>query len=177
MTNCMIWRFPRDEIKFLYGSRKTVLNYPQRHEMTDVTVYLWNSTCGIVFLTLQGAVFQGASEIPVGAIWAVCGGLLFAVYLVMLRRRAESEDKLNIPMFLGEFYRSPNWNSKRVFLVTDQARTLVHSTSQCLMLSILHVVSSQIILSFKGFETRLYFSVFKVLWVFLRVCYFGPVFS
>ena len=42
------------------------------------------------------------SEVPVGALWAVSGALLYAVYLVMMRRRAENEDKLNMPMFFGK---------------------------------------------------------------------------
>ena len=43
-----------------------------------------------------------ATEIPVGALWAICGALLYAVYLVMMRRRAENEEKLNMPMFFGK---------------------------------------------------------------------------
>ena len=40
--------------------------------------------------------------IPLGALWALCGALLYALYLVLLRRRVDNEDKLNIPMFFGE---------------------------------------------------------------------------
>ncbi len=42
-------------------------------------------------------------EIPVGALWALGGALLYAMYLVLLRRRVDNEDKLNIPMFFGKF--------------------------------------------------------------------------
>ncbi len=41
-------------------------------------------------------------DIPLGALWALCGALLYALYLVLLRRRVDNEDKLNIPMFLGK---------------------------------------------------------------------------
>ena len=42
------------------------------------------------------------AEIPVGALWALSGALLYALYLVLLRRRVDNEDKLNIPMFFGK---------------------------------------------------------------------------
>ena len=41
-------------------------------------------------------------DIPAGALWALSGALLYALYLVLLRRRVDNEDKLNIPMFFGE---------------------------------------------------------------------------
>lgn len=40
--------------------------------------------------------------IPTGVIWALVGAVGYATYLVMLRRRVESEDKLDIPMFFGK---------------------------------------------------------------------------
>ena len=42
-------------------------------------------------------------EFPVNALWAIMGALLFAVYLVMVRRRVDNEEKLNMPMFFGLF--------------------------------------------------------------------------
>jgi len=46
---------------------------------------------------------QGTIEVgmPTGVIWSVVGAVGYAVYLVMLRRRVENEDKLDIPMFLA----------------------------------------------------------------------------
>lgn len=52
---------------------------------------------GVVMLSLHE--MQG--EFPVHALWAVMGALLYAVYLVMVRRRVDNEEKLNMPMFFG----------------------------------------------------------------------------
>lgn len=41
-------------------------------------------------------------QIPVGALWALCGSMLYALYLVSLRRRVDHEDKLDITMFFGK---------------------------------------------------------------------------
>jgi drug/metabolite transporter (DMT)-like permease len=41
-------------------------------------------------------------KIPVGALWALCGSMLYALYLVSLRRRVDHEDKLDITMFFGK---------------------------------------------------------------------------
>ena len=60
-----------------------------------------SSIGGVVFLSLSS--HMQASELPVGALWAVSGALLYAIYSVMIRRRAENEDKLNMPMFFGQF--------------------------------------------------------------------------
>lgn len=60
-----------------------------------------------VLMSIGGVVMVSFSDsekkmgIPVGALWGVCGALLYAIYLVLLRRRVDNEDKLNIPMFFG----------------------------------------------------------------------------
>lgn len=41
------------------------------------------------------------NEFPAGALWALLGAVAYAFYLVMLRRRVDSEEKLDIPMFFG----------------------------------------------------------------------------
>lgn len=38
---------------------------------------------------------------PLSAICSVVGALMFALFLVLLRRRVDNEDKLNMPMFYG----------------------------------------------------------------------------
>ena len=43
------------------------------------------------------------AEVPIGALWALLGALLYAMYLVLLRRRVDNEEKLNVPMFFGKF--------------------------------------------------------------------------
>jgi len=40
---------------------------------------------------------------PLSAICSVVGALMFALFLVLLRRRVDNEDKLNMPMFYGSF--------------------------------------------------------------------------
>ena len=55
---------------------------------------------GVVLVSLSDRKFE--AEIPVGALWALSGALLYALYLVLLRRKVDNEDKLNIPMFFGK---------------------------------------------------------------------------
>jgi len=40
---------------------------------------------------------------PLSAICSVLGALMFALFLVLLRRRVDNEDKLNMPMFYGAY--------------------------------------------------------------------------
>jgi solute carrier family 35 protein F5 len=54
---------------------------------------------GVVLVSLSTRV--SPADVPVGALWALSGAILYAIYLVLIRRRAENEDKLNMPMFLG----------------------------------------------------------------------------
>ncbi|KAM9365715.1 solute carrier family 35 member F5-like isoform 1-T1 [Pholidichthys leucotaenia] len=37
----------------------------------------------------------------VGSLWSLAGAMLYAVYIVMIKRRVDREDKLDIPMFFG----------------------------------------------------------------------------
>lgn len=37
-----------------------------------------------------------------GSLWSLVGAMLYAVYIVMIKRRVDREDKLDIPMFFGE---------------------------------------------------------------------------
>ncbi|OWF51586.1 solute carrier family 35 member F5-like isoform X1 [Mizuhopecten yessoensis] len=62
-----------------------------------VTVLI--SIGGIVMVCLSDKELD--TNIPVGALWALCGAMLYALYLVSLRRRVDHEDKLDIPMFFG----------------------------------------------------------------------------
>lgn len=38
----------------------------------------------------------------IGSLWSLVGAMLYAVYIVMIKRRVDREDKLDIPMFFGE---------------------------------------------------------------------------
>lgn len=37
-----------------------------------------------------------------GSIWSLVGAMLYAVYIVMIKRKVDREDKLDIPMFFGK---------------------------------------------------------------------------
>lgn len=37
-----------------------------------------------------------------GSLWSLAGAILYAVYIVMIKRRVDREDKLDIPMFFGK---------------------------------------------------------------------------
>lgn len=57
------------------------------------------SISGVVMVTYSDLQFEG--KVPAGALWALSGAILYAVYLVALRRRVDHEDKLDIPLFFG----------------------------------------------------------------------------
>ena len=38
---------------------------------------------------------------PRGALWALVGALCYSAYIVFLRRKIDTEDKLDVPMFFG----------------------------------------------------------------------------
>ena len=65
------------------------------------------SYCVVCACSIGGVVLVSMSDlrlehsIPVGAMWALCGACLYAFYLVLIKRKADNEDKLNIPMFFG----------------------------------------------------------------------------
>ncbi|XP_061649583.1 solute carrier family 35 member F5-like isoform X3 [Phyllopteryx taeniolatus] len=37
----------------------------------------------------------------IGTLWSLAGAILYAIYIVMIKRRVDREDKLDIPMFFG----------------------------------------------------------------------------
>lgn len=38
----------------------------------------------------------------IGSLWSLVGAMLYAVYIVMIKRWVDREDKLDIPMFFGK---------------------------------------------------------------------------
>lgn len=46
--------------------------------------------------------FLNLTDFYVGSLWSLVGAMLYAVYIVMIKRRVDREDKLDIPMFFGE---------------------------------------------------------------------------
>ncbi|CAH1788708.1 unnamed protein product [Owenia fusiformis] len=56
---------------------------------------------GVVLVSISDLNLEKDVEIPIGALWALCGAFLYAVYLVLIKRKVDNEDKLDIPMFFG----------------------------------------------------------------------------
>ena len=51
-------------------------------------------------VTLSDEKFE--HKIPTGVLWALSSAILYAIYLVGLRRKVDHEDKLDIPQFFGK---------------------------------------------------------------------------
>ena len=41
-------------------------------------------------------------SVPAGALWGLASAMLYAFYLVLVRRKVNHEDRMDIPMFFGE---------------------------------------------------------------------------
>uniref|UniRef100_A0A8C5E2P9 Solute carrier family 35 member F5 n=1 Tax=Gouania willdenowi TaxID=441366 RepID=A0A8C5E2P9_GOUWI len=58
-----------------------------------------------VALSMGGVVLVSLSSMDSpdekGSLWSLAGAMLYAVYIVMIKRRVDQEDKLDIPMFFG----------------------------------------------------------------------------
>ncbi|KAM4698145.1 solute carrier family 35 member F5 [Rhinophrynus dorsalis] len=55
---------------------------------------------GVVLVSLSGS-GKSSEKDTAGCLWSLIGAVLYAVYIVMLKRKVDREDKLNIPMFFG----------------------------------------------------------------------------
>jgi len=53
------------------------------------------------FQVLVSASDLKLEAVPLGAIFALLSALFYSLYLVLLRRRVDHEDKLDIPLFFG----------------------------------------------------------------------------
>ncbi|XP_075886677.1 solute carrier family 35 member F5-like isoform X2 [Nelusetta ayraudi] len=51
----------------------------------------------VSFSSMENADDKGA----IGSLWSLAGAVLYAIYIVMIKRRVDREDKLDIPMFFG----------------------------------------------------------------------------
>ncbi|KAB1278564.1 Solute carrier family 35 member F5 [Camelus dromedarius] len=56
---------------------------------------------GVVLVNLSGSE-KSAGRDTIGSIWSLVGAMLYAVYIVMIKRKVDREDKLDIPMFFGK---------------------------------------------------------------------------
>lgn len=57
------------------------------------------SMAGVILVSVSDLSFE--ARLPSGAMWALLGSLCYATYLVLLRKKVDSEDKMDIPMFFG----------------------------------------------------------------------------
>ncbi|NWX43003.1 S35F5 protein, partial [Steatornis caripensis] len=55
---------------------------------------------GVVLVNLSGS-DKSAGKDTIGSVWSLVGAMLYAVYIVMIKRKVDREDKLDIPMFFG----------------------------------------------------------------------------
>ncbi|KYO18111.1 solute carrier family 35 member F5 isoform A [Alligator mississippiensis] len=55
---------------------------------------------GAVLVNLSGS-DKSAGRGTIGSLWSLIGAMLYAVYIVMIKRKIDREDKLDIPMFFG----------------------------------------------------------------------------
>ncbi|XP_014673949.1 PREDICTED: solute carrier family 35 member F5-like [Priapulus caudatus] len=57
------------------------------------------SVGGVIVVSLSDLQLDG--NVPTGAIWALVSAILYSVYLVLLKKKAENEERLDIAMFFG----------------------------------------------------------------------------
>uniref|UniRef100_A0A8C4S864 Solute carrier family 35 member F5 n=1 Tax=Erpetoichthys calabaricus TaxID=27687 RepID=A0A8C4S864_ERPCA len=58
------------------------------------------SIAGVVLVSLSGSDSSDGKD-TIGSVWSLMGAVLYAVYIVMIKRKVDREDKLDIPMFFG----------------------------------------------------------------------------
>ena len=74
--------------------------------MTLITAGLTLMSCvhslgGVTMVCLSDEDLENKS-VPSGAIWALVSALFYALYLVLVKRKVQNEDKMDIPMFFGK---------------------------------------------------------------------------
>uniref|UniRef100_A0A4W4GVT4 Solute carrier family 35 member F5 n=1 Tax=Electrophorus electricus TaxID=8005 RepID=A0A4W4GVT4_ELEEL len=58
------------------------------------------SIVGVAVVSISGMDSPGGKG-TIGSLWSLLGALLYAVYIVMLKRKVDREERLDIPMFFG----------------------------------------------------------------------------
>ncbi|KAL8610278.1 hypothetical protein ACOMHN_062010 [Nucella lapillus] len=78
--------------------------YPGSHgdkfTLSKLTVVLI-SIGGVVMVSVSSCSLSMEDAVPTGALWALASAVFYALYLVLLRYRVHTEDRMDIPMFLG----------------------------------------------------------------------------
>ncbi|XP_069947316.1 solute carrier family 35 member F5 isoform X2 [Cherax quadricarinatus] len=55
---------------------------------------------GVVLVSLEDISLE-SSSVPIGVIWSLAGAVLYACYMVFLKRRVPTEDRMDFTMFFG----------------------------------------------------------------------------
>ncbi|GAB5575612.1 solute carrier family 35 member F5 isoform X1 [Prionailurus iriomotensis] len=75
-------------------------NSGDRFTLSKLLAVILRSIGGVVLVNLSGSE-KSAGRDTIGSIWSLVGAMLYAVYIVMIKRKVDREDKLDIPMFFG----------------------------------------------------------------------------
>uniref|UniRef100_A0AAX7UQ54 Solute carrier family 35 member F5 n=1 Tax=Astatotilapia calliptera TaxID=8154 RepID=A0AAX7UQ54_ASTCA len=98
------------KISFFFCFVWFLANLSYQEALSDTQVAIVNilsSTSGL-FTLILAAIFPSNScdrritrRVRKSSLWSLAGAMLYAVYIVMIKRRVDREDKLDIPMFFG----------------------------------------------------------------------------
>uniref|UniRef100_A0A3B4FZ90 Solute carrier family 35 member F5 n=1 Tax=Pundamilia nyererei TaxID=303518 RepID=A0A3B4FZ90_9CICH len=98
------------KISFFFCFVWFLANLSYQEALSDTQVAIVNilsSTSGL-FTLILAAIFPSNSSdrritrrVRKSSLWSLAGAMLYAVYIVMIKRRVDREDKLDIPMFFG----------------------------------------------------------------------------
>lgn len=58
------------------------------------------SICGVILVCYSDIHIED-DKIPKGAVWALSGAFFYSLYIVLLRRKVNHEDNMDVPMFFG----------------------------------------------------------------------------
>lgn len=59
------------------------------------------SICGVALVSYSDLRIEGDGNVPRGALWGLSGAFCYSVYIVLLKRKVNHEDNMDIPMFFG----------------------------------------------------------------------------
>nr|XP_014348510.1 PREDICTED: solute carrier family 35 member F5 [Latimeria chalumnae] len=88
--------------KFICFSNYSLLKFALGNRTEKTNPFLFNSSsiAGVVLVSLSGS-DKSAGKEAIGSLWSLAGAMLYAIYVVMIKRKVDREDKLDIPMFFG----------------------------------------------------------------------------
>ena len=59
------------------------------------------SICGVVMVSYSDMHMEGDANLPKGVLWALAGSFFYSIYVVLLRRKVNNEENMDVPMFFG----------------------------------------------------------------------------